>query len=600
MPRYNLFSKIVVLIVVMLLPIIGLYFYSNMTSTDVLRSELSKSTENQLVFFQNQVDTNVENLSLWPNLLIQDPDIASFQEIFLTSEYFNLDTISLVKRIQTKLGIQESSSNWKSSLYIYSPTLHRVVSVNDAKSYDEADLKKRIKWGWQVKKLAEGSFQFSWFTASSYSKYTDPANANTIIEVRFDSSSIQDMLDKFKSSGSSDPFYYNSELGLIYNRSSDQQLAQQLVNQLQLQEGESNSKLGSHTVKLNGQDYLVNMALSETTGWYLIDYTPLADILKPINQSNRLFYFSVGCLLLMSCLAAYLLYGQVQVPVKKLIVSFHKLRSGDYSVRLESKGKGASEFKFLFTRFNLMVAQIQELFEKVYVEQIRVREAKLKQLQSQINPHFFYNCFSFISSMAKLQDYRAVVAMSQNLAAYYRYTTRQERDVVPFAEELDFVHHYLDIQKLRMKRLEVTVQIADEMLDAGIPPLVLQPLVENAVIHGIESSAEAGSISITGESDGGSYKLTVEDDGIGMDAESILVLQYKLSKPMEEEMGCGLWNVHQRMQLQFGESAGLTLGTSAMGGFKVVLQWSDSAKVALLEAEARQQDTPSLDQEAGQ
>jgi len=599
MPRYNLFSKIVVLIVVMLLPIIGLYFYSNMTSTDVLRSELSKSTENQLVFFQNQVDTNVENLSLWPNLLIQDPDIASFQEIFLTSEYFNLDTISLVKRIQTKLAIQESSSNWKSSLYIYSPTLHRVVSVNDAKSYDEADLKKRIKWGWQVKKLAEGSFQFSWFTASSYSKYTDSTSANTIIEVRFDSSSIQDMLDKFKSSGSSDPFYYNNELGLIYNRSSDQQLAQQLVNQLKLEDGDSSVKLGSHTAQLNGQDYLVNMALSETTGWYLIDYTPLADILKPINQSNRLFYFSVGCLLLMSCLAAYLLYGQVQVPVKKLIVSFHKLRSGDYSVRLDADGKGTSEFKFLFTRFNLMVAQIQELFEKVYVEQIRVREAKLKQLQSQINPHFFYNCFSFISSMAKLQDYRAVVAMSQNLAAYYRYTTRQERDVVPFAEELGFVHHYLDIQKLRMKRLEVTIQIADELLNAGIPPLVLQPLVENAVIHGIESSAEAGSIIITAESNGGSYKLTVEDDGIGMDAESILVLQYKLSKPMEEEMGCGLWNVHQRMQLQFGESAGLTLGTSAMGGFKVVLQWTDSAKTALLEEEVRQQASSSLDQEAG-
>ncbi|WP_127533388.1 sensor histidine kinase [Paenibacillus kobensis] len=583
MPKYNLFSKIVVLIVVMLLPIIGLYFYSNKTSTDVLRSELNQSNENQLAFFQNQVNTNIDTLALWPNLLIQDPDIASFQDIFINSEYFNLDTISLVKRIQAKLAIQESSSNWKSSLYIYSPTMHRVVSVNDAKRYDEADLEQRVKKGWQVKKLSDDLFQFSWFTASPYSTYEDPELANTIIEVRFNSRNIQDMLDKFKSSGRNDPFYYSSGLGLIFNHTADGKLARQLVERMEIESG--GSSIGSRTVELNGQSYLVNSVRSQTTGWYLIDYTPLSEIMQPINQSNRMFYFSVSCLLLMSCLAAYLLYGQVQVPVKRLIGSFHKLRSGDYSVRLDDKGRGAAEFKFLFTRFNLMVEQIQELFEKVYVEQIRVREAKLKQLQSQINPHFFYNCFSFISSMAKLQDYKAVVAMSQSLAAYYRYTTRQERDVVPLAEELDFVHHYLEIQKLRRKRLEVAVSIPPSMRPAEIPPLFLQPLVENAVIHGIESSADAGRIVVTGECEGGVYRITVEDDGAGMEAERMLALQYKLNKPMEQEMGCGLWNVHQRMHLQFGDEAGLSFAPSALGGLKAMLQWP-----APMTADSRQQE----------
>lgn len=109
----------VLLLVMMLVPIVGLYFYSNRTSTEVLGTELSQSSANQLNFFQTQVNTNIERFSLWPTLLIQDPDIFGFKDVFLNSEYFNLDMINLVKRIQTKLNIQESSSDWKTKLYIF-------------------------------------------------------------------------------------------------------------------------------------------------------------------------------------------------------------------------------------------------------------------------------------------------------------------------------------------------------------------------------------------------------------------------------------------------------------------------------------------------
>ncbi|WP_341280665.1 sensor histidine kinase [Paenibacillus sp. FSL H8-0537] len=571
MPKVNLFSKIVGLFIIMLLPIIGLYSYSNHISTEVLDSELNRSNTNQLVFFQNQVNSSIDLLGLWPNLLIQDPDIANLRDYYIELDNLDLPAITMVKRIQTKLSIQESSSNWKSNLAIYSPTLARVITVNDAVPYNKETLADRLKHGWQVKPLGDEGFRFSLMTALPYNNLSQATDTGLLIEVSFDSSNIQGMLDQFKRDGRRDPFYYNEEWGTIYNRTADQQLGNRLIAQLD-ESGSLTS--GSHTVKVNEERYLVNIVRSETIGWDLIDYIPLSDVLQPINQTNRLFYYSVGLLLLMSCLIAYMLYAQVQVPIKQLVVSFQKLKNGDYGVRLTPKGRGNNEFKFVFIRFNLMVQQIQDLFENVYLEKIHVREARLKQLQSQINPHFFYNCFSFISSMAKLENYQSVIAMSQNLSNYYRYTTRQERDLVDAREEIDFVRNYLDIQQMRMSRLSYELDIPEHLLRFQIPPLVIQPLVENAVIHGIEQSPNAGRIRISGEFDGEFAAITVEDDGVGLSPERLFSLQYQLTRPMEQEMGCGLWNVHQRLHLRFGACSGIVLSPSTLGGLKVQIRWN--------------------------
>ncbi|MEC0132696.1 sensor histidine kinase [Paenibacillus odorifer] len=571
MYRYNLFTKIVSIMVIMLIPITILYFYSNKTTTDVLRTELNTSNNNQLSFFQNQVESNMELLSSWPILLIHDPDILSLKDTYLEKGRLNLDTINLIKRIQTKISIQESSSNWKSKLYLYSPSIHRMVSENDAKLYEDEDLKREVKSGWHVEKIEgqEGDrFVFSWFSFTPFMSEFAPEKVKTIMKVEFDSRNIEDMLDKFKSDGRRDPFYYKQGTGLIFNRSADKVLAKELVDRLeetQLKPSEN------RTVKIEGESYSVNIVYSDKMGWYLIDYMPLTEILHPILTSNRLFYFAISALLLMSCLVAYLLYVQVQVPIRLLVGGFQRLKQGDYSTRVEIKGK--NEFSFLSGRFNSMVEQIQMLIENVLMEKIHVREARLKQLQSQINPHFFYNCFSFITSMAKLDNMGAVVGMSHNLSRYYRYTTRQERDLVALSEEVEFVNHYLEIQKMRMSRLRYEINIPPQMRKRELPPLVLQPLVENAVIHGIEPVAKEGLVRITGSCVGREMTLTVEDDGQGMTPEGIIELENKLSRAMDEEMGCGLWNVHQRMRLRFGETSGLRISPSPLGGIQVTLQW---------------------------
>ncbi|MBE7679384.1 sensor histidine kinase [Paenibacillus sp. P13VS] len=582
--RTNLFSKMVILILIMLIPVVLLYWYSNHKTTAVLRDELNRSNSNQLEFFQNQVNTHIELLSSWPNLLIHDPDIASFRRIYTDSRYFDLDAINLVKRIQNKLSIQESSSNWTTKLYLYSPSMGRVVSERDARFYDKQALRESMVSGWDVRKIVDGKdekFMFSWITASPYGIKDPAVNAETIIKLEFDSDNIRDMLDKFKDDGRHDPFYYREESGVIYNRTSDRELTNRLMDQLAIH---TLQDVDNRTVVIDNEPYMVNTVKSSTTGWYLVDYMPLSDILKPIHQSNVLFYSSMICLLGMSFLAAYLLYVQVQVPVKQLIRGFQRLKQEDYSVRIKPKGR--NEFSFLSERFNSMVEQIQQLFEHVYLEQIHVREARLKQLQSQINPHFFYNCFSFITSMAKLKRVDAVVAMSHNLSRYYRYTTRQERDVVPLNEEIEFVNCYLEIQQMRMNRIRYRIDLPDSMMRQEVPPLIVQPLVENAVIHGIEADADAGEIRVSGEKQNGVMILKVEDDGQGMTSEERDKLLDKLRGTMDQDMGCGLWNVNQRLQLRYGEQAGIHITESPLGGVCVALSWPAEDEIDEEEASA--------------
>lgn len=572
MPKINLHTKIVALIVVMLVPIILLYFYSNKTSTDVLAQELDKSNTNQLVFFQSQLDSSIESLALWPDSLIYDPDISDLKDIFWVKGDLDLSTITLIKRIQTKLGFQQNSTSWRGDLFIYSPILHRVITDNDVREYTKLELEDILNASWLVKKTGtpeQPDFIFSRYAFTPYSDSTDWESMNLIIEVQFGSDQIKDMLDKFKSGGRREPFYYKENTGVIYNRTANIELTDRMIAQLQEQPLQN---MESRTIELDGERYLVNILKSDSLEWHLIDYMPISEIMRPIQRTNQLFYVSIAALLLLCSIAAYLLYAQVQVPIKRLVIGFQKLKHGDYSVRIKPKGK--SEFSFLYTRFNLMVEQIQELFEKVYLEKIHVREARLKQLQSQINPHFFYNCFSFISSMAKLDNTKAVVSMSHHLSKYYRYTTRQERDLVALSEELDFVTSYLEIQKMRMPRLSYSIDLDSDMRQLNIPPLMLQPLVENAIIHGIEAWTNAKEIRITGIWRDEEACLIVEDDGQGMTDEAMMKLQSKMRHQMDEEMGCGLWNVHQRMQLRFRGNAGVSFAHSQRGGLKVTITWT--------------------------
>lgn len=576
--KKNTFRKMVLIIFLLLVPIACVYMYSHQVSINVLRSEIQGNLLNRQQFFISQVDAAVDQLAMFPVIVGHDPFIREY----VGKKYSTvLDRLLLQSRVIEKLGYQSASSEWTNELNIYLAEEKQVLSSNIFVTYNDAYMKQPIKANWTYDQ-GSGKPLYDSFVR----QIAEPASASglekthVIYEVRFSAENLRLMLDHFKAGGKGDPFLYIPGMPGVYNHSVTSPLAAIVTQQLDKQKIEADS--GNRILELDSKKYLINFVKSNTLGWYLVDYVPLEQTLLPINKSRNFFYVAISLLLVAGMVAAYLLYRHVQRPIAKLLQGVMLLKRGVYSARIDYKPN--NEFDFLIRRFNEMAEEIQELIEKVYAEQLRSREATLKQLQAQINPHFLYNCLYFISNMAMLEDKQSVVAMANNLGDYYRYTTRVEKQLVSVREELQLITNYLTIQNLRMERVCYEIDVPEAILAMTIPRLLLQPLVENAVIHGLERKAGKGLIRISGESHGNEHRIIIEDNGVGVTTAQLAELRQTLDEPMSEQMGCGVWNVHQRLQHYFGPASGLELMTADdNGGFKSILKWKEPMNVSAVD-----------------
>jgi two-component system sensor histidine kinase YesM len=577
--KLNIFSKILILLVLLLIPIVLLYSYTNRITNNVVQDQIQSSNLNQLSFFMHQLDGDVERLAMSPVILGSDPYIREFIDRNESPDY---DMLKEQSRIIQKLSLQSVSSGWVNELTIAIPHGKQVLSssifVNGTDTWPWDSPIKRT-WTYEERKGDNGVGSFV-REISEPIRAQVAGQANVLYQVRFSVQNMIQLLDVYKQDKRSDPFLVDGQNRAVFNSSSNPSITHTIHERLA---GQSLPLTGQVQFEIANQQYLISFVKSEQLDWYLVDYVPVQKILSPITMTRKLFYVSITLLLVMSILASFLLYRNVQIPIGKMIQSVQQVKRGDLSARIAYRAK--NEFDFLIQRFNEMAEQIQVLVEDVYAEKIRSREATLKQLQSQIHPHFLYNSLFFIINSAEMEDKESVVAMSQNLAEFYRYTTRVEKQSVRLRDELDLVGHYLTIQNLRIHRLKYEINVPEEMLDEWVPRLILQPLVENAIVHGIERSAEGDRITITGEQKNGWNRLIVEDNGGGLDEAGLDKLLKQLEAPMSDEIGCGTWNVHHRLYYQFGEGSGLTFERVHDGGLRAVLTWKHNSQESDLATE---------------
>ncbi|GAA3407676.1 sensor histidine kinase [Paenibacillus hodogayensis] len=573
--KVNIFGRILILVVLLLIPILVLYSFSNRTANQVVREQIQSSGLNQLRFFLNQLDSTIDNLAMFPVILGQDPHIRDY----LDKPGGALpEMLAKQARITEKLGLQSVSSPFSNDLSIVQPQEKTVLSSN-------IYVNGTSNWTWggdvhSVWTYAQDKTR-GFPTAAFIREIVEPANAKqveaaaTLYHVSFPVRNISELLDMYKKDKQSDPFLYKPGEEPIGSSTPDKETVQPVI--ALLNDGALNES-GQLQFRIEDRQLLVSyVRSSQLPGWYMVDYEPVERVLAPIAKTRNLFYVSVGLLLMLSMLASFLLYRNVQRPILNLIRSMQRLKRGDLSTRIEYRSK--NEFDYLIVRFNEMAEQIQVLVEDVYAEKIRSREATLKQLQSQINPHFLYNSLFFIINSAAMDDRDSVVAMSQHLAEYFRYTTRVDDQTVTLKDELDLIRHYLEIQSMRMHRLQYDIAVPEEMLDETMPRLLIQPLVENAIVHGIEGRPEGGRIAITGQRDDGYNRIVVADSGAGLTGGELERLLASLETPMTDRIGRGTWNVHQRLYYQFGEGSGLTFEAIPEGGLKAVLTWNRAGRL---------------------
>ncbi|WP_372631063.1 sensor histidine kinase [Cohnella sp.] len=571
--KSSLFAKMNGLIALLFIPILALYTYSNQVATDVVDKELKASNIRQLSFLSGQIDSRINQTMDFVVTFSRDPNVRKFNGLNIWDDRY--DKMQTRYVIQEKMALQSGIMNiWPVRFTVYSQLNQEAISnaSEDGAAYDEDYLKRNVTGKWSYGDGTEPAPgqqpAFHWFYTDSFGQQNVLMGSNLVVEARFKHDNIQNMLDSYKAGGRGDPIFYHRGDKPIANRSASAQLTDELVRYL---DGTELKETMQQVVKLQGKSYLISAVLSPQLGWHLVDAVPVDQILGPISYSLNMFYLTMVLLSVVGISASVLIYRNVQRPIRKLIRGLQSVQRGDFSVRIDANAN--NEFAFLFYRFNDMSRQIQSLIENVLNEKLRAREATLKQLQAQINPHFLYNCIGYMINMAQMKDEEAVVSMGHNLSAYYRYITRMERPTASLGDEIRLIVNYLDIQKLRNGRIHYSIDIPEEMQRQQVPRLLLQPIVENAVIHGVGKSYSSGEIHIVGETKDGLCRICVDDDGPGLNEEQLESLNRKMKEPLQDDMGYGFWNTSQRLVTQFGEKSGLRFSGSELGGLRTEIVW---------------------------
>ena len=275
---------------------------------------------------------------------------------------------------------------------------------------------------------------------------------------------------------------------------------QQLYNELQTENIDLIMSTDDDTVLTGtGKDgKLYSISRSEKTGWTVVDCTSVRELLSKSHQAQSVYVLTAVLLVIAALLFSRFMARSITLPIQKLRDSMKKVQEGDFSVS-DVVVDSENEIGSLTKSFDAMTHRIQELMEQNVYEQEQKRKSELKALQSQINPHFLYNTLDSIIWMAEGKKNEEVVLMTASLARLLRQSISNEDEVVPIINEVEYAKSYLTIQKMRYKdKLEFQIDVDSSILYIPLIKLVLQPVIENAIYHGLKYKESKGLLIIKG------------------------------------------------------------------------------------------------------
>jgi two-component system sensor histidine kinase YesM len=312
----------------------------------------------------------------------------------------------------------------------------------------------------------------------------------------------------------------------------------------------------------------INDLLQEFSSLQVIEAAEINEAMS--RQSNQ--YFRINIILtviviIVGGFAFWYISGSLMNPIEKLLRMSNKISEGDFSHRVELST--SDEFNDLATSMNTMSEQIELLMEKGIEEQRQMQIMEHKVLQAQIRPHFLYNTLDAIIWAAEADNMTDVITLVTSLSSFFRISLSHGIDIIPISDEIEHVRNYLIIQQIRYYDvLTYEINVDDDIPDKKILKLMLQPLVENALYHGIKHIRKRGKITVTIKNAGNKLRFSVTDNGIGMSKDTLTKLKYDINHGSGEK-GYGLFNVNRRLKLYYGLHEGIEIKSEYKKGTEV-------------------------------
>jgi len=330
---------------------------------------------------------------------------------------------------------------------------------------------------------------------------------------------------------------------------------------------------GTYSERYRGENRHVTVKTVGYTGWKLAGVTSERGFYLN-NQKNLLFMgFIIGLLAYILALVNAYISSRITTPIRKLEHSVNVIESGD--LEAEVYIGGAEEVRHLGTSVQKMADRIRGLMQDIVTEHETRRRTEFDALQSQINPHFLYNTLDIIVWMIENEEKEKAVQIVTALGRFFRISLSRGRSIIPVKDELEHVRNYLMIQQNRFKnKFTYRVEADDAVLPMASVKLILQPIVENAIYHGMEFMDGDGEILVKAELKDGCTVMTVRDNGLGMTEETVekLLSGDQPHAPSRRGSGIGVRNVHERIRIYFGEDYGLSIVSEPDEGTEVTIR----------------------------
>ena len=316
--------------------------------------------------------------------------------------------------------------------------------------------------------------------------------------------------------------------------------------------------------KLDNNIYILTELIQDDIQYYIYYQTRYMDkVTDTLQDQIRRFMVVcsvlIGVLIIVVAVSAVMIVSGIIQPISQLNQATEKIAQGDFNARAQADSD--DEVAELAVSFNKMAGSMQSLIDKVKEDERKMRKADLRLLQEQIQPHFLYNTLDTIVWLIESNEPDEAVTMVVTLSDFFREILSKGKEFISIKEEEKHISSYLQIQEMRYRDiLEYDIQLDQVIYKYQILKLTLQPVVENALYHGIKYKRAKGCIHIHGEKEGDIIRLTVRDDGVGMDEEELEQLRQQIEKPCQEtEKGFGLANVNERIHMYFGPEYGMKI-----------------------------------------
>lgn len=562
----SILSRLFLSFLLVMVPIMiaGIVMFSWEKQT--IKKEIENSASANVSFLKNNLEKEVQNIKLLQYNLANDASVKK-----LISQYDvvpNYDYYTLVTDVKQRLQVMKNSSIYIDDVLLYVPGMQHTISADKGYlDFNEPEynllLEKHLNLKYSIM-----FDQSEIYDTMIYPIYPGRNKAPLYLtKVVLSQDKIKDFLRKFNNYNESDTALYDyaSHSWLFSLRSNMEKQKEAQLTSISNVEGKNHDEVAV----INKKKYYVTSRFSEDLNISFVQYVPLEDIFRVPDKYGYFLWLYAALSIVILLVYSYSTYKFVKYPINNLMKAFQRVEEGDFTVRAELKA--ANEFNFLFERFNKMVSRLNNLIDKVYKQELYAKKSELKQLQSQINPHFLYNSFFMLHRMIIDRDMENSEALSSYLGKYFQYITRNASEEVFLAMEMEHAKSYAQIQQMRFEeRLKVEFgDIPEKYRNFLVPRMILQPILENSLVHGLGSTLKNGLVRISFEDTCTGLLITIEDSSDTLQDYEIEVLQKKLLKTDDNTETTGIINVHRRLELKYGNGSGISVSRSELGGLKV-------------------------------